>query len=68
MIFFNQFKVPTVTFGKCFAPIALLKEFGSLVTIIEDVNMQRCSGKANKVRYIHHKRDAEGHRHQGTEY
>ena len=33
MIFFDQFKVPTIQFGKCFAefmiPIALLKEFGS---------------------------------------
>ena len=33
MIFFAQFKVPTIKFGKCFAefmiPIALLKEFGS---------------------------------------
>ena len=30
---FNQFMVPTITFGKCFAefmiPIALLKKFGS---------------------------------------
>ena len=33
MIFFDQFKVPTIKFGKCFAefmiPIALFKEFGS---------------------------------------
>ena len=33
MIFFNQLKVPTIKFGKCFAefmiPIALLKKFGS---------------------------------------
>ena len=33
MIFFDQFKVPTIKFGKCFAefmiPIALLKKFGS---------------------------------------
>ena len=33
MIFFDQFKVPTIKFGKCFAefmiPIALLKNFGS---------------------------------------
>ena len=33
MIFFNQLKVPTIEFGKCFAefmiPIALLKKFGS---------------------------------------
>ena len=33
MIFFAQFKVPTIKFGKCFAefmiPIALLKKFGS---------------------------------------
>ena len=32
MIFFNQLKVPTIKFGKCFAefmiPIALLKKFG----------------------------------------
>ena len=35
-------------------PIVLLKEFGSseFVTIIEVINMQRCSGKANKSRYI----------------
>ena len=74
MIFFDQFKVPTIKFGKCFAefmiPIALLKKFGSkeFVTIIEVSNMRRCSGKANKMRYIyiHHKRDVEGHRHQGT--
>ena len=35
MIFFDQFKVPTIEFGKCFAefmiPIALLKKFGSTV-------------------------------------
>ena len=59
MIFFNQFKVPTIKFGKCFAelmiPIALLKKFGSLefVTIIEVSNMRRCSGKANELRYIY---------------
>ena len=33
MIFFDQFKVPAIKFGKCFVefiiPIALLKEFGS---------------------------------------
>ena len=33
MIFFDQFKVPTINFGKCFEefmiPIALLKKFGS---------------------------------------
>ena len=33
MIFFDQFKVPSIKFGKCFAefmkPIALLKKFGS---------------------------------------
>ena len=33
MIFFDQFKVPTIKFGKCFAefmiPIALLKKIGS---------------------------------------
>ena len=65
MIFFDQFKVPTIKFGKCFAefmkPVALLKEFGSyeFVTIIEVINMRRCSDKANKLRYIHihHKRD-----------
>ena len=32
MIFFNQLKVPTIKFGKCFAefmiPLALLKKFG----------------------------------------
>ena len=33
MIFFDQFRVPTITFEKCFAefmiPIALLKKLGS---------------------------------------
>ena len=33
MIFYDQFKVPTIKFGKCFAefmiPIVLLKKFGS---------------------------------------
>ena len=58
MIFFDQFKEPTIKFGKCFA------EFMIFVTIIEVTNMQKCSGKANKLRY---KRDVEGHRHQGTE-
>ena len=33
MIFFDQFKSPTIKFGKCFSefkiPIVLLKEFGS---------------------------------------
>ena len=59
MIFFDQFKVPIIKFGKCFAevmiPIALLKKFGSyeFVTIIEVSNMRRCSGKANKLRYIY---------------
>ena len=54
-------------------PIDLLRKCGSyeFVTIIEVSNMRRCSGKANKFRYIyvyiHHKRDVEGHRHQGTE-
>ena len=57
MIVFDQFKVPTIKFGKGFAefmiPIALLKKFGSseFVTIIEVSNMRRCSGKANKLRY-----------------
>ena len=59
MIFVDQFKVPTIKFGKCFAefmiPIALLKKFGSseFDTIIEVSNMRRCSGKANKLRYIY---------------
>ena len=59
MIFFDQFKVPTIKFRKYFAefmiPIALLKKFGSkeFVTIIEVSNMRRCSGKANKLRYIY---------------
>ena len=45
MIFFDQYKVSMVKFGKCFAkfmiPIALLKKFGSQkpVTIIEVINM-----------------------------
>ena len=59
MKFFKKFKVPTIKFGKCFAeymiPIALLKKFDSkeFVTIIEVSNMRRCSGKANKLRYIY---------------
>ena len=75
MVIFGQFQMPTIKFGKCFAefmiPVALLKKFGSyeFVTIIEVSNMRRCSGKANKLRYtcIYHKREVEGHRHQGTE-
>ena len=57
MIFLDQFKVPTIKFGECFAefmiPIALLKKFGSkeFVTSIEVSNMRRCYGKANKLRY-----------------
>ena len=59
MIFFNQFKLTPIKFGKRFAefliPIALLKKFGSkeFVTIIEVSNKRRCSGKANKLRYIY---------------
>ena len=59
MIFFDQFKVPTIIFGKCFAEfmilIALLKKFGNLecATIIEVSNMRRCTGKANNLRYIY---------------
>ena len=36
-------------------PIALLKKFGSyeFVMIIEVSKMRRCSGKANKLRYIY---------------
>ena len=51
--------MPTIKFGKCFAefmiPIALLKKFGSqeFVTIIDVRNMRRCSGKANKLRFIY---------------
>ena len=51
--------MPTIKFGKGFAVfmilIALLKEFGSyvFVMIIEDNNMRRCSGKANKLRYLY---------------
>ena len=35
-------------------PIALLKKFGryEFVTFIEVSNMRRCTGKANKLRYI----------------
>ena len=61
MIFFDQFKVSTIKFGKCVAefmvPIALLKKFGSkeFVTIIEVCNKRICSGKANKLRYIYNK-------------
>ena len=49
-------------------PIALLKVFSSkeFVTTIEVTNMQRCSGKANNLRYTHNKRDAGGHLHHGT--
>ena len=55
--------MPTIKFGKHFAEfmisIALLKEFGSyeFVTIIEVLDMRRCSGKANKLRYIHIPKD-----------
>ena len=55
MIFFDQFNVPTIKFGKCFAefmiPIPFLKEFDSVefVTIIEVSYMRRCAGKANKL-------------------
>ena len=73
MIFFDQFKVPTIKFGKCFVgfmiPIALLKKIGrsEFVTIFEVSNMRRCSGKANKLRYIYTIRGTfGGHRHQGT--
>ena len=51
--------MPTIKSGKCAAEfmisIALLKKFGSkeFVTIIEVSNMRRCSGKANKLRYIY---------------
>ena len=51
--------MPSIKFGNCFAefmiPIALLKKFGSkeFVTIIEVNNMRRCSGEANKLRYIY---------------
>ena len=57
MMFFDQFKVPWIKFGKCFAefviPIALIKKFGSqeFVTIIEVNNMRRCSGKAKLQSY-----------------
>ena len=40
MIFFGQFKVPMIKFGKCFAefmiPIALLKEFSSKEFVTHD--------------------------------
>ena len=43
MIFFDQFKVPTIEFGKCFAefmiPIALLKKFGSYKSVMEFVRI-----------------------------
>ena len=69
MIFFDQFKVPKVKYGKCFAefmiPMALLKGLGSLEfgSIIEVINMGGCASKANVLRYI----CAEIHLHQGTE-
>ena len=46
-------------------PIALQLKF---VTIIEVINMRRCSGIANKLSfiYIFYKRAVEGYRHQGT--
>ena len=59
MILFDQFKVSTIEFGKRFAnfmiPIALLKKFGSkeFVTIFEVSNIRRCTGKANKFKYIY---------------
>ena len=59
MICFDQFNVPTINFGKCFAepmiPLALLKKFSSyeFVTISGISDMRRCSGKANKLRCIH---------------
>ena len=60
--------MPTIKFAEFMILIALLKKFGSkeFVTIIEVGNMRSSSGKANKL-YIYHKRDVEGHRHQGTE-
>ena len=51
--------MPIIKFEKCYADlmmsIDLLKEFGKLkfVTIIEVINLQRYSGKANKLRYIY---------------
>ena len=59
VIFFDQFKMPTIKFGKSFVefmiPISLLKKFGSLkfVKINEVSNKRRCSVKANKLRYIY---------------
>ena len=67
MIFFDQFIVPTVKFGKYFAefmiPIALLKELGGkeFSTTMEVTNMRRCCG--NEI-YKHNKRVTERHRHQ----
>ena len=58
MLFFDQFEVPLVKFGKLFAefmiPIDLLEKFGNeeFLTTIEITNMRKCSGKANKLRYI----------------
>ena len=51
MIFFDQFKVPTIKFGKCFAesmiPIALLKKFGikSLLRLLKSVTCEDALAK-----------------------
>ena len=56
MVFFDEFKVLMIKFGKCFAelmiPIALGNGSKEFVTIIEVIYMRGCSGKANKLIYI----------------
>ena len=51
MIFFDQFKVPTIKFGKCFAefmiPIALLKKFAvrNLLRLLKSVTCEDALAK-----------------------
>ena len=43
MIFFDQFKVPTIKFGKCFVefmiPIALLKKFEKAILKMDGISL-----------------------------
>ena len=51
MKFFDQFKVPTIIFGKCFSefmiPIALLKEFGgkNLLRVLKSLTCEDALAK-----------------------
>ena len=74
MIFFDQFKVPRIKFGKCFAefmiPIALLKLLAvkNLLRLLKLLTCEDAPAKRISCHiYIHHERDVEGHRHEGTE-